>query len=106
MTWILWAVLGAFSLGLVNSYFKSNPWGLAPWENIYWMGIPTLLFIQYPFMVSYKMGPEFYKCWFIGSAASAMAGVLCSVFLFGEQPKVVNLCGMAGIIISSWLLIK
>jgi len=106
MTWILWALFGAAFLGGVNSFFKANPFNLSVFWLLMAMAIPTTFGTQLGFLLSYKQGPAFHQCWFLGSATSALAGILCSVLIFKNSISFHQALGIGGIIFSSWLLIK
>ena len=106
MTWILWGIYGAFSLVLVNSFIRANPWGLSFWVLVLAVTPLTAIGTQAGFAKLYQGAPNFLAAWFIGSALSSLAGFLGSMFIFREQANFVNILGISLIIFGSWLLIK
>jgi drug/metabolite transporter (DMT)-like permease len=104
VNWIFYNAMGAISVGCVNSFWRLNPWSL----SIFWLLIvgilPTTFLTQYGFVKAYLLAPSFIQAWFIGSAFTSIAGFLCSVFIFHEQIKAVNIIGIAFILLGGWLL--
>ncbi len=103
--WLVYNLIGAISLALVNSFFKANPWSLSTWGMITMMIIPTFLFTQGGFAHAYRLAPSFMAAWFSGSAFSAICGLLCSLYFFGKQIEAVNSIGIILILSGTWMLI-
>lgn len=103
---LLFNALGAVCLALVNSFFRANPYGWPFIVLLMAMIIPTTFGTQLGFAKAYQLAPSFYTAWFVGSAFSAVAGFLASLFIFHEQVSFVNILGIALIGVGSWLLIR
>ena len=106
MTWILWGVMGAACVALVNSFWRLNPWGLSFWPLLLLMVIPTTLGTQFGFLKFYQASPSFLTAWFLGSALTSIAGYVASVFIFHEQPNFANGLGIGLILFGGFLLTK
>lgn len=105
-TWILWGLLGAFSLALVNSFWRLNPWGLSFWSLLFLVVPLTTFGTQLGFLNFYQKAPTFLIAWFLGSALTALMGFAVSVFIFHEQPNFLNGLGIGFILFGSFLLTK
>ena len=66
----------------------------------------TIIGTQYGFGNSFKLAPSFFAAWFAGSALSAIAGLLCSVFIFHEPIEMVNILGIFLILVGGLLIIR
>jgi len=106
MTWLLWGLLGAFSVALVNSFWRLNPWGLSFWWLLFAVAIPTMFGTQLGFLNFYQKAPSFLSAWFLGSAMTSSAGFLASVFVFHEQPNFMNGLGIGLILFGGFLLTR
>jgi drug/metabolite transporter (DMT)-like permease len=103
---LLFNLLGAVSLALVNSFFRANPYGWPFMVLLMALVIPTTLGTQLGFAKAYQLAPSFFVAWFVGTAFSAITGFLTSLFIFGEPIKLMNVLGMALIIGGAYCLIR
>src|SRR5271157_2451734 len=106
MTWILWGILGACSVALVNSFWRLNPWGLSFWWLLFLVIPPTTFGTQLGFLNFYQKAPSFLVAWYLGAGLTAMSGFAASVFIFKEQPNFLNIIGILFIILGGILLTR
>jgi len=106
MTWLLWGIIGAFSLVFVNSFWRLNPWGLSFWPLLLFMVVPTTFGTQFAFLKFYQAAPSFLSAWFMGSALTSIVGFVASVFVFHEQPNFMNGLGIGLILLGGFLLTR
>lgn len=106
MKFLLFNAIGALSLALVNAFFRANPYGWSLFVLLLVAVIPTTFGTQYGFASAYKVAPSFYSAWFTGTAFTSIAGFLTSLFIFGEQIKLLNILGIILILGGAYCLIK
>jgi drug/metabolite transporter (DMT)-like permease len=104
--WILWGLLGAFSVALINSFWRLNPWGLSFWWLLVSVVLPTTFGTQLGFLNFYQKAPNFLTAWFLGSALNALTGYAAAVFIFKESPNFLNGLGIGFILLGGFLLTK
>lgn len=105
MTWILYSLLGAVFLAACNSVFRLNPWGM-PLYVLITCTLPLTIGIQWGFASAMQGAPSFLAGWFVGTGFSVIAGLLFSVFMFGEQLHFLQGLGVALILGGAYCLIR
>ena len=102
---ILYSAIGAVALALVNAFFKRNPLDLPFFWLLLAGVIPTTFAVQLFFILAYRAAP-FHKAWFVGTAFTAITGFLCSLLVFGEHIRSVNLFGIVTVLAGAYMLTR
>ena len=103
MVWIPFIITGAILTAFLGIFFRSNPFAL----SIYGMVLITLPFsilAQFAFAQAFNRAPIFFVAWFTGSAACAIMAILFSRLLFDESFHLLDVLGIALVLIGASLL--
>lgn len=100
MWWIL-QLIAAFLCAIINSIYYQYGFSLKVLSITIWL----VLIAQYSFGRSFMIAKSFGAAWFVGTAALALFGFLCSLIVFDGALSLRAYIGIALTIIGACLLI-
>jgi len=107
MLWWLGTIIGALSLVLLNSLKQGmDLWPLSTGLKNFLILLPILCLVQLGFWYGFRHAPSFVRCWFFGSACSALLGILSGVVFFDKTLTLTTALGVALVLSGAALLVR
>jgi hypothetical protein len=100
MPWYTGTIIGAMALTFVNYWSKSQPITFKAQLVV----LVPLLLCNLGFWYGFINSDSFLKCWFTGTALTATAAFMLSLFIFDKSVSMYSIGGVCLIIIGQQLL--